>query len=325
MKYRHLPGINKPFSYLTYGTPWTATKAQTRQEAFLSYDLAWEAGFRCFDTAHSYGEGEETLGLWLNDRKHRDTAVLLDKGCNPGQAGSPDIMSAALIREQITESLRRLRTDHVELYVLHRDDPSVPVGEIMDELNKLRQEGKLLRFGASNWTFERITAANAYAREQGFEGFGAVSPAYSLAEYVHDPWGGSVALSGAAAQPYREWLEKSRTPVFCYSSLGRGYLSGKFRTDRDTPIDECIGKGAIMEYDAPVNRARLARAEKLAAEKGVSVSQVCLAWLLKQPMELFPIVAPTSAEHIADNVSALDLELSDSECEWLQKGNCNEP
>ena len=195
----------------------------------------------------------------------------------------------------------------------------------MDELNKLRQEGKLLRFGASNWTFERITAANAYAREKGLEGYGAVSPAYSLAEYVHDPWGGSVALSGAAAQPYREWLEKSRTPVFCYSSLGRGYLSGKFRTDGDTPIDECIGKGAIMEYDAPVNRARLARAEKLAAEKGASVSQVCLAWLLKQPLEIFPIVAPTSAEHIADNVSALDLELSDSECEWLQKGNCNEP
>ena len=122
MNYRKIPGIDKPLSALTYGTPWTATKAQTRAEAFESYDLAWEAGFRCFDTAHSYGEGEETLGLWLSDRKHRSEAVLLDKGCNPGQQGSPDVMSAATIRAQLDQSLRRLRTDCVELYVLHRAD-----------------------------------------------------------------------------------------------------------------------------------------------------------------------------------------------------------
>ncbi len=140
MKYRKIPGIDKPLSYLTYGTPWTATKATTRAEAFLSYDLAWEAGFRVFDTAHSYGEGEETLGLWLKSRAHRNEAVLLDKGCNPGQAGSPDVMSAHLIREQIDQSLRRLQTDRVELYVLHRDDASVPAGEIVEELNRLKKK-----------------------------------------------------------------------------------------------------------------------------------------------------------------------------------------
>ena len=321
MKYRFISGIDKPLSALTYGTPWTAPKEQTRKEAFLSYDLAWEAGFRTFDTAHSYGAGEETLGLWLADRKHRGEAVLLDKGCNPGQAGSPDVMSAATIRAQVTQSLRRLQTDHVEMYVLHRDDASVPVDGIIEELNRLRQEGKILLFGASNWTFERILAANAYAEAHGLEGFRAVSPAYSLAEYMRDPWGGSVALSGRSAQPYREWLSKSRIPVFCYSSLARGFLSDKFRTDGDKPIEECIGKGSIMEYDAPENRARLARAEALAIQKGASVSQVCLAWLFRQPFDLFPIVAPGSAEHIADNAAALDLKLSDSECLWLEKGD----
>ena len=320
MKYRKIPGIDKALSALTYGTPWTATKAQTRAEAFRSYDLAWEAGFRCFDTAHSYGEGEETLGLWLTDRKHRSEAVLLDKGCNPGQQGSPDVMSAATIREQLTQSLQRLKTDCVEIYVLHRDDASVPVDEIIEELNQLKKEGKLLIFGASNWTFERIQTANAFAQAHGLESFSAFSPAYSLAEYIRDPWGGSVALSGEAAEPYRNWLKENRMPVFCYSSLGRGYLSGKFRTDSEKPIEECIGKGSILEYDAPVNRARLSRAEKLAEEKGVSVSQICLAWLLKQPLELFPIVAPTSEAHIADNVAALDIDLTDAECEWLEKG-----
>ncbi|MBO7359464.1 MAG: aldo/keto reductase, partial [Clostridia bacterium] len=315
MKYRYIDGIDKPLSFLTYGTPRTATRSQTRKEAFESYDLAWEAGFRTFDTAHSYGEGEETLGLWLRDRGHRNEAVILDKGCNPGQNGSSDVMSAALIRDQIEQSLIRLKTDRVELYVLHRDDPSVSADGIIEELNKLKREGKLIRFGASNWTLERITAANKYAAAHGLDGFSAVSPAYSLAEYIHDPWGGSVALSGEKQAEYRKWLEQERIPVFCYSALGRGYLSGKFRTDGDTPIEDCIGKGSIMEYDAPVNRARLARAEKLAAEKGAGVSQVCLAWLLKQPFDIFPIVAPSSAEHIAENAAALELELTDGECE----------
>ena len=324
MKYRYIDGIDKPLSFLTYGTPRTATRSQTRAEAFASYDLAWEAGFRTFDTAHSYGEGEETLGLWLKDRGHRNEAVILDKGCNPGQIGSPDIMSAALIREQLTQSLTRLRTDRVELYVLHRDDASVPVGSIIDVLNELKQEGKLIRFGASNWTLERIQAANEYATSNGLDGFSAVSPAYSLAEYIRDPWGGSVALSGETQAEYRKWLENTRMPVFCYSSLGRGYLSGKFSPNRDKPIEECLGKGSIMEYDAPVNRARLSRAEKLAAKKGASVSQVCLAWLLKQPFEIFPIVAPSGAEHIADNAAALDLELTYLECEWLLKGGSDE-
>lgn len=109
-------------------------------------------------------------------------------------------------------------------------------------------------------------------------------------------------------------------PVFCYSSLGRGYLSGKFRTDQKKPIETCIGKGAILEYDAPENRARLARAEKLAAEKGCAVSTVCLAWLLHQPLEIFPIVAPSSQEHIQENIAAMELPLSDKEWGWLLNG-----
>lgn len=320
MKYRTLPGIGKPLSALTYGTPHTATRAQTRDDAFHSYDLAWEAGFRTFDTAHSYGVGEETLGAWLKARGHRDDAVLLDKGCNPGQQGSPDVFSAATIREQVEESLRRLQTDHVELYILHRDDPTRPVDEIVEELNALKREGKLLRFGGSNWTLERVLAANAYAEAHDLEGFTAVSPAYSLAVFTRDPWGGSVALSGDDRRAYRAWLAENRTPVFCYSSLGRGYLSGKFRTDGGKPIEACIADAPIREYDCADNRARLARAERLAAEMGRTVSQVCLAWLLAQPMNLFPIVAPTSDAHIRDNVAALELSLSKAECRWLLEG-----
>lgn len=318
MNYHSLPGIPNPLSALTYGTPGTATRITSRADAFRSYDLAWEAGFRTFDTAHSYGAGEETLGMWLASRKHRGEAVILDKGCNPGQKGSADHFSAQTIRQQIEESLRRIQTDYVDLYILHRDDPSVSVDAIVEELNKLKREGKILLFGGSNWTMERVKAANTYAAAHGLEGFSAVSPAYSLAEYIYDQWGGSVALSGEKQRPYRDWLRETRLPVFCYSPLGRGYLSGKFRTDGAEPIEKCIGQGSIMEYDCPLNRERLQRAEVLAKEKNCSVPQICLAWLLRQPLNLFPIVAPSSDAHIRDNTGALEITLTDSEAEWLQ-------
>ena len=317
MTYKRIDGIDKDLSALTYGTPWPATRPQTRKEALRCYDMAWEAGFRTFDTAHSYGCGEETLGEWLASRGVRDEAVILDKGCNPGQKESADVFCAATVREQAEESLRRLRTDRVELYILHRDDPSVPVGGIVEELNRLKDEGRILRFGGSNWTMERVLEANAYAASHGLEGFSAVSPAWSLAEYVRDPWGGSVSLSGEGRKPYRDWLRHTQIPVFCYSSLGRGYLSGKFRTNGAKPIEECIAQAPITEYDSPDNRSRLARADALAETKGCTVSGVCLAWLLQQGLNVFPIVAPTGEEHIRADAEVACMRLTPEELTFL--------
>ena len=319
MKYRKIEGIDKPLSVFTFGTTGPAFSGN-KKEAFRIYDEAWEEGFRTFDTAHTYGAGEETLGEWLYQTGRRNEAVILDKGCNPGQEGCDDIFSAQTIREQIEESLLKLRTDHVELYILHRDDKNIPVDTIVEELNRLKDEGKVLRFGGSNWTFERVLAANRYAEEHGLTGFTAVSPAFSLADFIHDPWGGSVSIAGEQQAPFRAWLSETKTPVFCYSSLGRGYLSGKFRTDSGRPIEECIAKAPIMEYDAPINRERLHRAELLAEEKGTAVTTICLAWLLHQPMEMFPLIAPSTREHMRENIRALDLSLSEQECRWLLTG-----
>ena len=323
MQYKTIAGIRKSLSALTYGTPGSAFGGY-EEDAFRSYDLAWDAGFRTFDTAHSYGAGEEILGKWLASRGHRNDAVILDKGCNPGQKGSNDIFSAETIRTQLEESLRKLQPDHVELYILHRDDPSVPVDAIVEELNRLQKEGRILAFGGSNWRFDRVLAANAYAEVHGLVGFAAVSPAYSLLDYEHDPWGGSVSLAGDAQKDYRAWLQQTQLPVFNYSSLGRGYLSGKFRTDGGKPIEECLHPAPIMEYDGPVNRARLARAEQLAQEKDCTVSQIGLAWLFAQPLNLFPLVSPSSEAHIRDNVEALNIHLTEEERSWLLNGGSDE-
>ncbi|MBQ9032474.1 MAG: aldo/keto reductase [Parasporobacterium sp.] len=321
MEYAALTGINNvKFSRLIYGTGNRYLMEDGEQEAFRTLDDAWEAGFRVFDTAHSYGNAEKNFGNWMESRGLRQQLVIIDKGCNPGQQGSTDIFCGETIRCQLEESLARLKTEQVDYYILHRDDPSKPVDEIMETLNDCKAQGKMDRFGASNWSFARIREANDYAAGHGLEGFSAVSPNYCLADYVHDPWGGSVSLSGAEAAGYRAWLEETELPVFNYSSLGRGYLSGKFRTDADKPIEECLWSAPIQEYDSPKNRERLSRAEQLADQKGASVSQICLKWLLMQKMNLFPIVSPTSKEHIREIADVFRVELSDEEARWLQPG-----
>lgn len=280
-------------------------------------DMAFEAGFRTFDTAYSYGNAEKNFGLWLQKRGVRDQITILDKGCNPGQIGCEDVFSGDTIRKQMQESLDRMQTEYTDLYILHRDDETKPIDEIVEALNECKDRGWVKAFGGSNWRWHRILEANEYAEKHGLTGFTVVSPNYCLADYVHDPWGGSVTISGEENKEFRDWLIKTQIPVYNYSSLGRGFLSGKFRTDSGLAIHDCLPEAPIREYLSEDNLARLARAEQMAAEKGTTVSQICLAWVLNQKMNLYPIVGPTSEKHMRDNVGALDIVLNEEELQWL--------
>lgn len=319
-RYLRFDGIDKEASRLIYGTGTPRIASGDEGEALACLDRAWESGFRTFDTAHSYGLAEERLGAWMAARGVRDELVLVDKGCNPGQKGSDDTLSAETIRRQVRQSQERLQTDHFEFYLLHRDDKTKPVAEVVEVLNELKDEGVIDYFGVSNWEKERIQEAALYAREHGLEGFSVISPSFSLADLSQDLWGGSVTISGDDNADFRVWLEGSQMPVFNYSSLARGYLSGRYDPEGDSPIEDCLHSVSIREYDSPSNRGRLSRAFALSREKGCSVSQICLAWVLGQRMNLFPIVSPSSTRHMEENMAALDLDLSDEELAWLQDG-----
>lgn len=318
MKYSTLDKIDKKASRLIYGT--NGYMAGSDENAAIdNLDMAWSLGFTIFDTANSYGNSERNIGAWMQKRGLRDKVVLLDKGCNPGQKGSPDVMSPQLLYDQTAESCRRLQTDYLDLYVLHRDDPAHPVEPIIDTLNDLVSRGVICRFGASNWTRQRIAEANAYAAANGMEGFTVADPSFSLAETVGDPWGGSVTLCGADHQEDRQWYLKQKMPIFSYSSLGRGFFSGKYRTDNGVSIESCLPAHTIAEYDSPVNRRRLAAAEKIAAERGASVSQVCLAYLLNLELDVYPIINPSREAHMIENIGAFEIKLTQDEMNRL---NC---
>lgn len=319
MIYTELENCNKKASRLVYGTGNTPIMGEDVGAAKECIQTAYDCGFTIFDSAYAYGHAEKNFGHWLAQTGNRENVIIFDKGCNPGQDGSEDVMSDELIRRQNAESLDRLQTDYVDFYVLHRDEPEYPVEKVIDVLNELKDDKKIRKFGVSNWTLPRIIEANAYAKTHGLEGFSVLSPAYSMVDFVSDPWGRSVALSGEANREMREWYENQEMPVFPYSSLARGYLSGKFRTDVDKPIEECLWWAPIQEYDCEENRVILARAEKMAREKDVTVSQIALAWLLHQPMDIYPIVSPSSEKHMLDNIAALHLSLTKEEIDWLHR------
>ena len=317
-KYTTIEGIQKKASRLVYGTGTPYFFENDPEKAHACLDRAWEAGFRTFDTAHTYGCSEELIGSWLSLRGVREEMVLIDKGCDPGQKGHVEELSAQTILDQVQESLDKLQTNYFDFYLLHRDDESRPVDEVVETLNQLKSDGIVTRFGVSNWRKHRILEANRYAASHGLDGFSAFSPSFSLADLAQDLFGGSVTISGDENKDIRGWLEETQLPVFNYSSLARGYLSGKYNPASGKPIEECLNPISIAEYDSPRNRVRLQRAFELAEQKNCSATQICLAWVLNQKMNLFPIVSPGSTEHMQENMDILQMDLTEEEMKYLE-------
>lgn len=318
MKYGQIPGINKPVSRLVQGTIMCNTKEQRKSNELL--DSVYQQGINTFDTAHGYGSGEceRSVGAWFNDRGLREEIVLIGKGAHPyegRQRVTPFDISA-----DIHDSLARFKTDYIDLYLLHRDDPSVEVGPIVERLHKHKEQGHIRAYGGSNWSHERISTANEYAEKHDLTPFVASSPNFSLADQAQPPWSGCVTLSGPANQPARAWYQAQEMPLFTWSSLAGGFFSGRFRPDNLDTFETYLDKLCVDVYCFGENWGRLERAEELAAQKDVSLPQIALAYVLNQPQDIYALIACWTPEEVADNVQALAIELSDDERKWLKGG-----
>lgn len=313
MEYISYENITTRLSRMIYGT---GNKIMTDGDgADEMLDCVIEQGITTFDTARSYGNSERNLGNWIAKRGNRNSINILTKGCNPHMTGVP--VSAETLREELMTSLNELQTEYVDFYTLHRDDTNVDVAVYIETLNAFVEEGKVRSFGASNWDYRRMEEANTYASEHGLKGFTFGSPAFSLAEVVGDPWGGSIHLSGDDNADAREWFAKKQIPVFAYSSFARGFFSGKYRTDMKQEVTDVLPPWTCKEYVCPENLERLKRAEILAAEKGVTVSQINLAWILAQPFVCCPILGPSTEGHLLENLKGMELKLTEQEILWL--------
>jgi aryl-alcohol dehydrogenase-like predicted oxidoreductase len=318
MRYGNIPGVSKPVSRLVQGTANTVFDASKPEQAFGLLDTAMEYGINTFDTAHVYGEGNETtLGNWVRERGVRDQIVILAKGAHP--YGGRNRVTPEDIDADLTESLNRQKSDYFDLYVLHRDDPSVPVGPIVEALNAHQKAGRIGAFGGSNWSWQRIKDANEYAAEHGLTPFAVTSPNYSLAEMYIAPWDGCISISGPMFQAARDYYAKSGIAVMPWSSMAGGFFSDTYHRDNlDTfGKDNYFAQICIKCYCGETNFERLDRARELAQAKNVSVAQIALAFTFSQPMNLFPLVSSLDRDQFTANVAAVDLTLTPQEVAYL--------
>ncbi|MBE5807948.1 MAG: aldo/keto reductase [Clostridiales bacterium] len=331
MNYGNIRGVPIPISRIVFGTATSKLFAAFRSvyggaddfdrrltDAFELLDMVYAAGVNCFDCADHYGE--EPLGEWLEARGLRDKVVILTKGAHHN-AWRKRVTDFDILHD-VHNSLAKLKTDVIDLYLLHRDDPTVPVAPIMNALNRCFDEGKLRVFGVSNWTWQRMEEANEYAFKHGLEPFRVTSPNFSLAEQVEDPWGGGCqSISGESNKLARAWVAAHGMPVFAYSPLARGLFSGRVRSDHPEDAKEYMDEFAQKGYAYPVNFARLKRCEQLAKEKGVSVPEIAMAWIFNQrDLDVYALTGTTRAENLAKNIAAGEMKLTDEECSWLESG-----
>ncbi len=312
-----IAGLNKPVSRIFFGTANPPISTGEEESAYELLDRAMAWGINTFDCARSYGLAENTLGKWIESRNCRDQAVILSK-CGDVRNGKV-LVNRRVITEQLQQSLETLRTDRIDIYLLHRDDPKTPVEEMIDTLNEYQQKGAIGLFGVSNWTHERIELANRYAASRGLNGFAVSSPNYGLARQMADPFGGDcVTVSGPENRNAREWYIRNQMPVVAYSSLGRGFFSGRFRAyDTDAArgiLDIYAQKGYLYQE----NMERLRRAELLAEKNGISVAEVAMRYVFSSPMNVFAVVSSASPERIRMNIRAAEHPLEPADVRYLE-------
>ncbi|WP_432509079.1 aldo/keto reductase [Kineococcus auxinigenes] len=295
MRYGNVEGLDKPLSRVVMGVDNQPDLAH----ASALFDAFWEAGGTTFDTSWWYGQGryEKLLGQWLTNRGLHSEAVVVAKGGHTPEC-TPQGMTW-----QLLESLENQQRERAELYLLHRDNLDVPVGEFVDVLNKHADAGRIGVFGVSNWTLERFDEANAWAAANGKRGFSVLSNHFGLAEALDVPWAGCQHVTDAAS---KRWLTERQVPLLPWSSQARGFFARADPADRrDADLVRC--------YYSDANFERKRRAEELAAELGVPATAVALAFVLAQPFPTFPIVGPRSIDELRSSTAGLGVQLDEAQ------------
>ena len=315
MKYGRVGGIDKPISRLVQGTLMLSTDDLEASIAFL--DGIRALGCNSFDTAQIYGNGqaERTLGAWMDRRGNRNEVFILSKGGHHN--ADRRRVTVFDIASDLFDSLARLKTDYIDLYMLHRDDLGVPVGPLVEALNEHMSEGRIRAFGGSNWSVNRIREANLYAETHGLRPFVASSPNFSLALRLKEIWEGCLSISGPRGAEERAWYRESQMPVFSWSSLAQGFFSGLLSRGNFTEMANEMTEGCAQVYGYEENFKRLDRAVELANERGKTVAQIALAFLVNQPLNLFTVAGCRSVDESRLNLEALDIPLTPGEVDWL--------
>jgi len=306
VKYGTVPHFDKEISRLVMGV--IPLPHNDLVLAFELLDAYRAAGGNIIDNSYHYGPGFSAVMKAYYEARGEDALIRFDKG-NHHYYGAPDggmRLTKEAMDEEIRGNIERQGVSYSDFYVMHRDDENVPIGEVVEWLNEHKNEGRIRVFGGSNWKTYRIAAANEYAEAHGLQGFSVSSPNLSLAAANEEMWTGAWSISDNREE--RDWYEKTQFPLFSWSSGGGGFFAH-------------VDSGDVHRvYDNPTNFARRERLEAMAADKGVTPTQLALAWTLNQPINSFALIGPRTVEQVQDNVVAADIELTSAEVNHLELG-----
>lgn len=278
----------------------------SESDALAMMDRFRELGGTHIDTARFYagGKAEEIVGRWQKSRNATEM-LIGTKGGFPA-AETPTVMrlSEEEIRSDLEQSLIALQTETVDFYWLHRDDVKIPAGQIIEMMNQLVKEGKIKKFGASNWTVRRIAQAQAYAGEHGLIGFSASQIRFSPA-LLNAPMFGLVGMDKEEFAYYQE----QQMPVVAYSSQAKGFFS-----KMDALGEAGLSPKAKERYLSEKNLETLQVIQRLARKYQVSVAAViCGAFCSIEVPEVFPIIGSSKILQLTDTLEGADLVLTEEE------------
>ena len=293
---------------------WTADEATS----FRLLDAFVDGGFNMLDTADVYsrwasghrgGESETVIGRWLRATGKRHRVLVATKVGKPmGEEGSGRSgLSRRWIRQAVEDSLRRLQTDHIDLYQSHEDDPAVPLEETLGAYAELMREGRVRAIGASNYSAARLSEALGTSKRLGLPRYETLQPLFNLADR---------APFEADLQPL---CLAEGLGVINYFGLARGFLTGKYRSESD--LGKSPRGAGVKAYMDDRGRRILAALDAVAAAQRATPAQVALAWQMAQPGITAPIVSATSVAQWQELAAAARLALSAAQLEHLTRAS----
>ncbi len=289
---------------------WTADE----KKSFQLLDRFVEKGFNCIDTADVYshwaegnegGESESIIGNWMKARGNRDKIIIATK---VGSQMSPDKkgLSKKYILSEVEASLKRLQTDHIDLYQTHKDDQSTPVEETLEAYDQLIKEGKVKFIGASNLLPERLEKSLQISKEKSLPAYTTLQPNYNLYDREFE-------------NEYAELVKKYDLGVITYYSLASGFLSGKYQSEKDFSKSP-RGKG-MEKYMNKKGFAVLDVLKQLSEKYEAPFVSIALAWLIQNPLVTAPIASATSEKQLDELMKATEIQLNKED--WMRLKNAD--
>ncbi|OJX38171.1 MAG: oxidoreductase [Chloroflexi bacterium 44-23] len=315
MEYKSLGRTGLQVSRLCLGTMNFGPQT-SEPDSFAIMDQAFEQGINFFDTANRYGmmfaDGntsqlhhgltEEIIGRWLVQNKKRDQIVLATKVFGKMNDGINDRgLSAYHIRKACEDSLRRLQSDHIDLYQMHHIERTTPWDEIWQAMEQLVREGKVIYVGSSNFAGWDIATAQCTAQERHFIGLVSEQSKYSLETRM-------IELEVIPA------CRHYGVGLIPYSPLAGGLLGGVLRK-----VSEGRRASSHMEKQIEAHRPQLEAYESICQELGEEPSHIALAWLLRNPVVTAPIIGPRTVDQLSGSLRALEITLSDETMQRLDQ------